>query len=342
MMIKVNCNKCGKTITVGEELTGGRMECPFCRQEIVIRDVQRPDEPKMVIMEKNAPLPEGYERRLSNGAVVIFGPHALETMAGLKQGMGGDQLMVCSEAAGDLLLPDTLMTWGMIVFDHAIRGKEGVKRSAEELKAWSRELTGGLDFASGAEPEPEISMTMDEQEWRVTLMAQWMPPQSGPWNGVRSGQVRRVALALEAAYERASKQPTSVPAQKRRRVEPAASAPAPVETASTASTPTGTPLFKFFFCPHCAKRFWKNDPVFAGADLVRAMDAATGGGGVMGVFSESVPCPACGKPIDLAGIYQGRFESPRATRGWCLGWIVIIGIILFVLWFLLTAADRPH
>lgn len=92
------------------------------------------------------------------------------------------------------------------------------------------------------------------------------------------------------------------------------------------------PQFKHFFCPHCAKRFAKDDSHFTGAALHRALDEAMGVGGIIATLNESVPCPnpKCGKQIPLDGIFSGRFDSPKMTLMGCVLTIVffIIAIIL--------------
>lgn len=91
--------------------------------------------------------------------------------------------------------------------------------------------------------------------------------------------------------------------------------------------------FAHFFCPHCHKRFAKDDPAVTGADMVRALDEAMGVGGVIGVFNESAPCPnpKCGKPISLKGIFEGRYDSPPMSLMGCVLTIVyFVGAIIVV------------
>ena len=141
--------------------------------------------------------------RLSNGAIVVFGPRALEALAELRsQGVVEDNLVVCSAPAAGLALPDTLMLWAILLFDHPMLGVRG--RAPQELEGWRDKLLAGLVFAEPSEPRPKIKMTVESATWNVLLAIEWLPPQDGSWNGVRSSQVKRAALAIEAAYAAAS------------------------------------------------------------------------------------------------------------------------------------------
>ena len=95
-----------------------------------------------------------------------------------------------------------------------------------------------------------------------------------------------------------------------------------------------TPVFPHFFCPHCNKRFLKNDPPFAGAALhLSLMTAAGMEDPFMMALDEHVNCPnpQCGKPIPLRGIYGGKFDSPKPTVMGCILTILffIVAIIVF-------------
>ena len=93
------------------------------------------------------------------------------------------------------------------------------------------------------------------------------------------------------------------------------------------------PGFAHFFCPHCAKRFAKDDPHFAGAAMHRTLMQAVGfDDPFFNSLDELVNCPnpKCGKPIPLDGIFSGRFDSPKMTPMGCVLTILffIVGIIL--------------
>jgi hypothetical protein len=103
------------------------------------------------------------------------------------QGLLEGRLAICSVPARDLALPDALMPWAMLLFDHETRGPA---------------FLNGLVFAAAAEPQPAVTLTEVAGTSSALLTLEWLPPERGPWNGVRSGQVKRAALAIEAAFSR--------------------------------------------------------------------------------------------------------------------------------------------
>ncbi|SRR5258706_9343798 len=97
-----------------------------------------------------------------------------------------------------------------------------------------------------------------------------------------------------------------------------------------------TPVWAHFYCPKCNKRFAKDSPEVS--KRASPGPPSTGlriGGPLPGYF----PCPECGEQIELAGVFQGRYDNPHFSRKSCLLWIVGIGAALFVLKWILTALE---
>ncbi len=104
------------------------------------------------------------------------------------------------------------------------------------------------------------------------------------------------------------------------------------------------PRFNHFFCPHCHKRFAKDDPAVAGADMHRAIDEMMGVGGVLATLNESVDCPnpKCGKRISLKGIFEGRYDSPPMSLMGCVLTILFF-IVAIVVWNIIRNWwNKPH
>ncbi len=121
-----------------------------------------------------------------DGAIVVFGPEALRTLEDLRsQGLLEGRRAVCAVRAGDLALGDGLMLWAMLLFDHPARG----------AAFWE-----GLVFAVPPEPAPVVAVTEVVSTGGALLSLEWLPPEKGPWTGVRAAQVKRAALAIEAAF----------------------------------------------------------------------------------------------------------------------------------------------
>ncbi|MBI5246447.1 MAG: hypothetical protein HY923_04650 [Elusimicrobia bacterium] len=139
---------------------------------------------------------------LSDGAIVIFGPEALRTVEDLRAGgLLENNLAIVSVPAAGLALPDAeLMIFAMLLFDHPLKGPSGM--SVVNLALWKDKLLTGLSFAAPGEPEPAVKLTGDEETGKAMLTLEWLPPDSGDWRGVRAGQVKRAALAIEEAYKR--------------------------------------------------------------------------------------------------------------------------------------------
>lgn len=151
-----------------------------------------------IVTDQN--LPPDYERRLANGALVVCGPCMVSTLAGLKSaGALEGSLAVCSDRAATLALPDTLMIHALLLYCHRIPGIKGRGPTRAELADWRNRWLAGVTFAQAGEPEPKTELTADAQSDEVMLQVTWSPAAGRDWRGVRSAQVKRVALAVEAA-----------------------------------------------------------------------------------------------------------------------------------------------
>ena len=106
-----------------------------------------------------------------------------------------------------------------------------------------------------------------------------------------------------------------------------------------------TSAFKHFYCPHCNKRFSKDDSPFAGAALHLSLMTAVGmDDPFMRSLDEVVNCPnpKCGKPIPLKGIYGGKFDSPKATVMGCILTILFFVVAIIVFNVIRDYFNRPH
>lgn len=142
------------------------------------------------------------EGLLQNGALIVFGDQFLDVATGLsKQGL--DVPILAGPRVADLKLPDTLMLFGMMVFAHTLPGPKGKAATQADLAAWKDKLFDRVDFVAGKEPMPAAEFSLTEGTRDVITQLTWAPPASGDWQGVRSGQLRRIASQFEARYDRA-------------------------------------------------------------------------------------------------------------------------------------------
>ena len=106
-----------------------------------------------------------------------------------------------------------------------------------------------------------------------------------------------------------------------------------------------TPAFTHFYCPHCNKRFSKNDSPFAGAEMHRAVQKAIGfEDPFFSALDDLVNCPnpKCGEPIPLKGIYGGKFDSPKPTVMGCILTILFFVVAIIVFNVIRDYFNRPR
>lgn len=96
--------------------------------------------------------------------------------------------------------------------------------------------------------------------------------------------------------------------------------------------------WSFFYCPQCAARYEKTDARFSTGKVPAEANLIEGG--VFGVFSTHAACPGCAQQIELAGIVEGRYDSPRLTPKDVLRWAVVAVVTLAVLRVVLVAAGQ--
>lgn len=144
------------------------------------------------------------EDMLRNGALIVFGDQFLEVAGGLtKEGMPGVPILA-GERVADLKLPDTLMLYAMMVFAHTLPGLKGKPATKGDLAAWKEKLFDRVDFVTGQEPMPTAEFSLTEGTRDVITQLTWTPPATGDWQGVRSGQVRRIAGQFETRHDLAT------------------------------------------------------------------------------------------------------------------------------------------
>ncbi len=150
------------------------------------------------------------EDMLRQGALIVFGDQFLDVAGGLaKEGMDGVPILAGQRVA-DLKLPDTLMLFAMLVFAHTLPGPKGKPATQSDLAAWKEKLFDRIDFVVGNEPMPAAEFSLTEGTRDVITQLTWAPPATGDWQGVRSGQVRRIAGQFEARHDLATA-PSSEP-----------------------------------------------------------------------------------------------------------------------------------
>jgi hypothetical protein len=164
------------------------------------------DRMTFILSEPGASLPPDYERRLANGALVIFGDNMPEALAALKaQGSLEDRTTVAAIYADELALPRTLMLWVLLIFQHSMPGIKGRGPTQEEREHWRDKLLDRLTWIEGSEPLPQVKFLFEQQTPGVTLQLTWSGNDVPNWQGVNSSQIKRIAIALDERYRLALK-----------------------------------------------------------------------------------------------------------------------------------------
>jgi hypothetical protein len=154
-----------------------------------------------LISQPGTPLPPDYERRLANGALVIFGDSMLEALAWLEtQGYLKGRTTVAAFHANELALPPTLMIFAILVFRHHLPGISRRGPTQEEAERWRDKLLHRLPWTEGSEPQPAVELRFNQQTPDITLQLIWSGKNVQNWQGVNSRQVKRIAMALDERY----------------------------------------------------------------------------------------------------------------------------------------------
>jgi hypothetical protein len=163
--------------------------------------------PKLSLSNFNALPAEELERRLMNGAVLVYGELSSEALSEFVK-MGQEVTVFTSSSAAELPSSDILMLWAILVFAHDMPGPHNHDVSESDLKEWKDRLFDRLVFVNDAEPMPEVALTAQQGTREVLLQFFWETNHPN-WQGVRLSQVRRIALAIERRYLRAVGPPPS-------------------------------------------------------------------------------------------------------------------------------------
>ncbi len=142
------------------------------------------------------------EDLLRQGALIVFGDQFLDAAQGLSGHTQGVPVMAGQRVA-DLKLPDTLMAFAIMIFAHTLPGAKGKPGTQSDLAVWKDKLFDRVDFVAGQEPMPAAEFSLTEGTRDVLTQLTWAAPASGNWQGVRSGQLRRIAAQFEARHDRA-------------------------------------------------------------------------------------------------------------------------------------------
>jgi hypothetical protein len=139
---------------------------------------------------------------LAQGGVVVFGDQFVDAAAEFAKQVSGTPVL-SGQRVADLKLTDTLMLYAVMVFAHTLPGGDGRPATQAELAAWKDKLFDRVDFIAGDEPMPNAEFALSEGTRDVTTILTWMAPATGDWQGVRTGQLRRIATQFEARHDRA-------------------------------------------------------------------------------------------------------------------------------------------